>query len=259
MIFPVLRLAAQVTERQGKNPLTHSPVGATPRLASHRSSLDDLPRDAQCDEIEALPFHCEKRCQAPPSYPMSSSASERPPRDKTSRPFATLDREKARRTGPREKSVSTDELGSEAHKHESQDSDLNVASDPNVARDLNKTSSVRSPSVEPRKLRTPYASLPPPAKREASEQPSMGSVADTPLPSSGTRSTTAPARSVTTPTRSNPSQCRKHQIQRNHDGVCLLCAKEAGAARGSSGRVLLWTGILAVIAAAALVAFLQSL
>ncbi len=216
---------------------------------------------------------------SPSLFPMSSSASERPPRDKTSRPFATLDREKARRTGPREKSASGDGLGSEglgsdAPTNESEDSDLNGA------RDFNETSEVRSPSVEPGKLRTPYASLPPPAKREASAQPSIAPVAETPLPSSGTRSATtpprsataptrsattpprsatAPARSATAPTRSNPSQCRKHQIQRNHAGVCLLCAKEAAAARGNSGRVLLWTGIIAVVVAVALVAFLQSL
>lgn len=95
------------------------------------------------------------------------------------------------------------------------------------------------PTVPPEQLRKPYASLPPPAKRD-DESPSTPEV----IQDSGIR----PMRSLSPAARANSGQCRKHQIQRNGKGVCLFCAKEAQADKGK-GRTILWATLALVLGA----------
>lgn len=190
----------------------------------------------------------------PQSSPMSSSASERPPRDKTSRPFATLDREKARRTDP--SAVSEQPRTPEQGR----------------APEVGTSGQSRAPEgLTPEQLRKPYASLPPTAKRDDGVNlPESGQSAHgaprTPVPNGRTTDATprnrahaAQVRPNAAQLRPNPTQCRKHQIQRNRAGVCLLCAKEEAAARGNKSRLLLWASVVVVLLAAALVIFLQKL
>lgn len=167
---------------------------------------------------------------------MSSSASERPPRDKTSRPFATLDHEKGRRTDP-----------------------IRVSEQP---RTPERPRAPEQPRVSeqprtPEQLRKPYASLPPAAKRDDAMN-SLGA-GQSPAPAPRTPVPTGSTTEANPRYRPNAAQCRKHQIQRNRAGECLLCAKEAAAAQGTKGRALLWAGVIAVLLAAGAVVFLQAL
>lgn len=160
-----------------------------------------------------------------------SSANDRPPaRPTTSSPYARLSREgdaTRTQTGTRVKvPVEARPLGEESGETE--------APEPVPS----------GPAVSPEALKRPYASLSPVRSTESDAPSSAPPSAARPRTTS-TRADAPDSRrwNDTTEARRQLGLCRKHNLARSPSGECLLCKKEALAARGGSSR---WTKLIVV-------------